>query len=185
MFSLYKQNLCFWVIFTSFYRKPISLEISISMSKVNFCAFKKWFHVCTPFLGKSNWFLFTGKHTCLCSGLLVLLEGSTELEAGEFSAGTAPVKAAPAWPYCGEGLAWISCTQFLKIRGLLLQMKMFSSLHLDKQSTDVPAEWSSFGLTQHPQGVWGSWDPHADPGLHEDGKSPVTPNLNWQKQESS
>lgn len=62
MFSLYKQKACF--IFISFYRKLISLEIYISMSKVNFCAFK-WFHACTLFLGKSNWLL------CLLGNILV------------------------------------------------------------------------------------------------------------------
>lgn len=37
-------------------------------------------------------------------------KGAMDLEAGEFSAGTAPANAAPTWPYCGEGLAKISCT---------------------------------------------------------------------------
>lgn len=101
------------------------------MSKVNFCAFK-WFHAYTFFRQEQLTSVFTGKHTCLCSGLPVLLEGSTELEAGEFSTGTAPVKTAPTWPYCGRrpGLNKLH-TESLKIRGLLLQIKMYSSFHLD------------------------------------------------------
>lgn len=75
--------------------------------------------------------VFTGKHTCLCSDLPVLLEGARAGSRGIFS-----------WHCSSEGsshsaLLWRRPglnklhTEFLKIRGLLLQMKMYSSLHLD------------------------------------------------------
>lgn len=61
-------------------------------------------------------------------------------------------------------------TEFLKIRGLLLQIKVYSSLHLDTHSTDLPAERSSSGLTQHPQEC--EEGKTHNPDLHEDGKRP-------------
>lgn len=139
------SQVCFWVILTTFYPQLISPKVNVWMSKVNLCAYKKWFHACTPFLGKSNWLLLTGKHIHLCYGLLVLLEGCNRAGSRGIFSWHCSCKCSSHFALIWRRPGWIKLrVELLKLRSLLL---LQTKIHSPPQHTIAHCGGGSVSLT--------------------------------------
>lgn len=134
--------------------KPISLEIYISMSKVNFCAFVSCLH--SYFrqgqLTSVYWEIYLYVFWFACPVGRVNRAGSRGISSWHCSCeGSSHL--ALLWRRPGSNKLH---TELLKIRAVLLQIKLHSSLHLDTAQYRPAHRMKQFWPHSASTEVWGS-----------------------------